>query len=318
MKKAWTRLETLFESESVFVRALWYVPVFYFFMEFMAVNQLAAIEAVESTQLAWSWIISWLWLVPQGPENASLIFLLMLFAGLTIGAISYQRRISRIIVFLVILQFQSFRIALVGSEHEFYIPLFVSFVYIFLPDVWRTTPSLATRKKFLVLYWGAMGYVASVYFMSGAIKVIGAAAQISDGLVSYFSFDAAALYVASILNLFDRTSVLGPFIVDHPLLGWCGLMLMLYVLLGSLWALFVPELHRLWGFGLVLFHISTLLAINIVFYHFPFFAALFFIGSPFAPVKSHWRDVVRKLPLFGLIISRFVRGSEGIAPRIAV
>lgn len=187
------------------------------------------------------------------------------------------------------------------------IPLFVSFLFIFLPSVMERVPPLDVRKKFLIVYWGAIAYIGSVYFMSGFVKLIGACVQLAAGQTSIFSPDAAALYTANILTMFDRTSILGPFIIEHHILGWCALLIYMYILLGALWAAFFPSLHRIWGVGLVLFHAGTLLSLDLIFYHFPFFAGLFFIASPFAPERVDWRRTIGDLPIVGPAIRPFLR-----------
>lgn len=313
LTQRWAHMESLFESEAAFRRAVTLLPLFYIIVEFVAISQFAVLQQITAERFEPVWPVAWLAFVPGAAAVAPYIFLPLFLAGATVGALLYRRRWARILAFLSIFQYQAFLVSRQGSEHEFYLPLFISFMFIFLPDVWSAAPAADARKKFVLAYWGATAYLMLVYFMSGLMKILGAVQQIGE--TNYFSFDAAALYVSFYLDQFQRESLLGPVIIEHPIIGWVGLMAMLYVTLGSIAVLLRPALYRLWGMGYLLFHVSTLVSINLVFFFFPLFAAFLMLASPLSPERTDWRAMLRDIPVVGLVVLALsrLRGSEGAA-----
>ncbi len=94
--------------------------------------------------------------------------------------------------------------------------------------------------------------------------------------------------------------LLADFFVQHLWLAWPVHLLVIYIELFALVAVFRPELHRLWGLLLLTFHLMVWLLLGIVFAYQPLVIAPLFIWSPFAPM-SHPKlaQILRQLPLFG-------------------
>jgi hypothetical protein len=296
----WERLESLFGNITVFEKARWCVPFFYFLVEFMALNQIMRYDQLAHVRVEPFWPIIWTTLIGQ-LEFLPELFLAILCIAASIGAIWYRFRAARAIAFVGIMQYQAFIIAAFGSEHDFYIPLFISALFIFLPDAWRGNVSLDARKRFTVIFWGAQAYLLLTYTMSGFYKLVSVYPQYMHEEAHYFSLDAGGLYVAYWLEQFGRTSMLGNFIVEHQYASWLALAGIMYVLVFAIWAAFAPSLQRLWGFGIIAFHFSTALSMSILFLYNPLFAGMFLLASPFTPENNDWRQVLRDLPLIGFL-----------------
>lgn len=299
-------LEERFADPGVLARATQSVPFFYYILEFIAFMQIMRFEQIANLTLRPFWPIFWVQFLGPFQQFSAHIFLLLLFAGGCVACMWYQYRFARILAFLGIFQYQAFIVSVIGQEHDLYVPLFVSFAFMFLPDVWHVrVHTNDERKKFLIIYWGAQAFFLITYTMSGLYKLVTAFQQYALGQATYFSPDAAALYAAYWMAEFQRTTILGPFIVEHHFFGWIGLMLVLYILLFASYAGLRPSLHKIWGLGIIFFHLATLLSIGIIFIYNTLFAALFLLNSPFAPEKSDVKQVLFDLPLLGPI-ARFV------------
>ena len=89
----------------------------------------------------------------------------------------------------------------------------------------------------------------------------------------------------------DGESIFGPILVNNPWVGWPIHLLVIYVEVVAILIIFRPELHRVWGVMLVLFHVGTFLPsrppaaalLGIPFSRHMIVLALLFLLSPFAP-----------------------------------
>lgn len=302
MRTRWKTLQELFADEDAFRKAVWCAPFFYYVLEFMTFQQLMRFDQLGREMSAPLWPIFWVTYLGEYAVFMPHIFLILLTLATTLGAVFYQHRLARILVFFGILQYQAFTVSVFGQEHDFYIPLYVSLFFIFLPDVWGSGgyPE-ELRRRFTSIFWGAQAYILLTYTMSGFYKIVGAVVQYRAGEAHYFSPDAAALYVAYWQTQYERVTLLGPFIVEHQILSSFALIGLLYLLLFSVSVAVRPTLHRIWGIGLTLFHISTVVSMGIIFIYNVLFIAVFFLASPFAPEKNNWREVLRDLPILGFI-----------------
>jgi len=293
-------MQELFGDRGVFQKTVWCIPLFYYVLEFITFQQLMRFDQLGREMAAPMWPIFWVRYLGEYAAYTPHLFLIFLTVATTLAAVWYRYRPARILVFLAILQYQSYMISLFGQEHDFYVPLFVSFFFIFLPDIWekREYPE-ELRRRFTSIFWGAQAYILLTYTMSGFYKITTFFEQYAAGGAHYFSRDAAALYVAYWQTQFERTTVLGNFIVEHQFLSSLGLIAAFYVLTFSMCVSILPRIHRFWGIGLILFHLSTVMSLGVIFIYNVLFVSVFFLMSPFASEKNDWRELLRDLPVIG-------------------
>ena len=137
--------------------------------------------------------------------------------------------------------------------------------------------------------------------MSGLWKVYGAITQFLAGEMHALAFDAVALHIAYWLPRWQSPSLLGPFLIEHPWVGWPFFIAIIYLQFFAFWIAFRPNLHQLWGVGLVLFHVGVYVTMGIVFFH-PILLLIFlFFDSPFKKPQTSWQEIVSDLPLWGWI-----------------
>lgn len=289
-------------------RAMSIVPYLYFFLLFVAFSTTSqwfrsAPYAPEKFDPIWP--VRWL---EQFPFDAAVdIVCLMFLAGMLTGAVFFSRRVARIIAFLSFWQFHAFLSSFGTFEHATVVWFYPLLFLTFLPDIWRTfEPTVAQKKTFLLAFFGAQAYTGIVYFLAGLGKVWDGVADLFAGNGNFLSPDAFALHISYWLDNTGSTSVLGPLVVENPFVGWPFFLFMLYMQICTLWAVFRPTLHRVWGALLISFHIATFLTMNILFINSIFLLAALFLNSPFERPETTWRERMRDLPIFGLILRRFI------------
>jgi hypothetical protein len=105
-----------------------------------------------------------------------------------------------------------------------------------------------------------------------------------------------SLLVAQDLNITNRQTLLGEYLVTHHWVGWALFNGTILLQVTSLLAALRPRLHRLWGVGLMMFHLGTQLAMGFTFVPNLFLLGLLLLCSPWAPDHVRVTEVVRDLP----------------------
>jgi len=117
--------------------------------------------------------------------------------------------------------------------------------------------------------------------MSGLGKFLGVYHQFVAGQTHGLSPQAFAYQIANWLPKFQANPILGSYLIEHPLLGWPLYAGIHFVMILSLWALFRPQLQKLWASALILFHVGTYVAMGISFVPPIILLILLFFNSPF-------------------------------------
>ena len=98
-------------------------------------------------------------------------------------------------------------------------------------------------------------------------------------------------------------------IINWPILGWPMFLGLYYVELVAIAIAFRPALIRVWGVILILFHLGTLLFLDIVFPLHVLINAMLFVFSPFAVSDVRWRTMLAALPVIGILLRNVFRWS---------
>ncbi|HWF17706.1 MAG TPA: hypothetical protein VG754_00475 [Verrucomicrobiae bacterium] len=250
------------------------------------------------------WPVAWLAHVPLRAGIAAILVLYLL--GSMGAAIWPQKRWARTIGFLGLFQWVAFNNSFGKIGHSMHLWVLTSAALIFLPqaEAWGGSPTRAQRQKFLLIFWGCQAAVMLVYSMSGLGKVLGAIYQLCTGQTQAFMPGALATVVAERLLETNSRSLLGPWLIEHPSAGWPLMVANIYLQLFAFPAVFRPSLHRVWGIGLILFHIGSFLLLTISFPQNALLLALFFVNSPFRRENENWRQTLADLPLLGRFFPR--------------
>lgn len=250
------------------------------------------------------WPVAWL---PHVHLRAGITAILLLHLGGALAAALFSgKRWARVMAFLGLLEYAAFNNSYGKIGHSLHLWMLVSGLLIFLPDVTERSglPSRAVRQRFLLVFWSCQAMAMLVYSMSGLGKMLGAIYQLGLGQTNAFMPDALAAIVAERLVETNSHSLLGPWLINHPLAGWPLLLGDIYLQLFAFVAVFRPSLQKLWAFGLILFHIGTYLLMTISFPENALLLALLFINSPFHREDENWRHTLADLPLFGRLFPR--------------
>ncbi len=291
---------SVFLRRESFFRGQALVTAFYAVLLFLALNQLFSWqELLATTSLSPRWPVFWLRYVDLR-SGIALILWFHLLGGL-LGVALSGHRWARILVFCSLLELLAFRFSFGSVNHGDHLGLLLSFVLIFLPRGWASSPAPGrpVRAATLLVFSGCQALIMLTYSMSGVWKVGGVVQQALQGEVSYVAPTALARQVAAKLLSDDSTSVLGLWLIEHYWVGWPLMIGALYLELFALWAAARPSLHRAWGLGLILLHVSTHLTMGVGFPQNPLWLALFFLPSPFSPPAPEWRQALRDLPVLG-------------------
>jgi hypothetical protein len=290
----------LLSGKERFAAAQALVGAFYAVLLFFALGSLFSWqEYLGATDLTPRWPVFWLRWVDTRTGIAVILWLHLL--GALLGVALPGHRLARILVFGSYLEFLAFRFSFGSINHGDHLGLLLAFVLILLPSGWSTIEAAPRRLRAatLLVFSGCQAMIMLTYSMSGLWKVGGVVQQALRGDVTYLAPTGLARQVAAKLLADESTSLLGPWLVEHAWVGWPLMLAALYLEFFALWAVARPSLHRLWGLGLVLLHVSTHLTMGVGFPQNPLWLALFFVFSPFRPQASSWRRTLGELPVVG-------------------
>lgn len=300
-------IEEYAHDDRATLRAASVVPYLYFFLLFTAFSATvqwlsrppfsAALFEPRMT-IPWAGYIAF--------DTAVLIECGLFLLGSCAGSFFFNRRWARALAFFGLFQYHAFMSSFGAPEHNLLVYVYPLLFCIFLPDLWTAKETtVLERKKFLVGFVGIQVYVGLIYSLAGLSKIVRGTQDLLHGNANFLAPDAFALHIANWLSSTGGESLLGPFIVAHPYLGWPFFLGMLYFQLFTLVAVFRPALHWIWGVFLISFYILNYLTMNIFYIDTFFLIAALFLNSPFERGFS-WRERISVMPLFGLLF-RFIR-----------
>ncbi len=283
------------------------ISAFYAVLLFFAADNLYSWSGyLQITDLTPRWPVFWLRYIDPASGIAGILGF-HLAAGL-LGVTSAQHRWARVLVFVAWLEFLAFKFSFGSINHGDHLSVLLSFLLIFLPTGWRSYPGASRRVQSatLLAFAGCQMMILLTYSMAGMWKVGGVVEQCLKGEVHYLSPDGLAQQIAAKLLSDDTTSILGPWFITHPWVGWPLVLAALYLEFFALWAVPRPSLHASFGLGLILLHLFTHLTMGVGFAQNNLWLALFLVFSPFRPARPSWRQMLRDLPLLGRLATRFL------------
>lgn len=233
---------------------------------------------------------------------------LLFIVGTFFAAIFPEQRFARILAFLGLIEFVSLYASFSKIDVDWYTWILVAFLLIFLPKGWNNPirATLLTRQKFLLIFWACQSVLLLTYSMSGLGKVFASISQFLLGEVHSFSIDATALHIADRLLATNATSVFGPLIINNPWIGWPFFVGSTLLMLFAFLAAFRLPLQRIWGIGLIMYHIGAYLTMNIAFSFNVLLIALLLLHSPFKDENMKWQEILLDVPFLGKIFKLYL------------
>ena len=249
-----------------FTRAYWLVRAFYVATLYMAYEDMSVLWRIARTadSIEPLWPVFWV----SEPRIAGTGLLIALMFAALLGVLCTYSRLVRLLVFVTILQATAYRFSFGAINHSNHFWLWTAFCFTFLPSgsVEKIGASGQGRQQYLTVFFAAQGLIATFYTLSGLIKAAwGLQGLATGGGGSFSPFALANMTAHRLLMLPDGESIFGPILVNNPWVGWPIHLLVIYVEVVAILIIFRPELHRVWGVMLVLFHVGTFLLLGIPF-----------------------------------------------------
>lgn len=289
---------------------------------FYAVSVLWAVQAI-STWARFTtlenvdplWPAAWWFDQVSVGVGAGIVFGGFLVASLVVALVPDQR-LARVVYAIMVLQY----IAVVNSpfkiNHNFHMWFFVSMVLVLLPKgKLASSRRTGDRQYFLTVVWVAILLPLFFYSLTGLWKIVAVIDALNEGTVSALDRGAFAFIVANRLLQDNQPTVLGDFFVRNETIGWALFLGTIGLEAFSILIAFRPRLHRLWGLGLILFHVGTQLAMGFTFGQSIVVLALFLVCSPFAPDRFEIRETFWDLPVLFFLRRRLQRMRDRQARR---
>jgi hypothetical protein len=249
----------------------------------------------------------------------------LVIGSLTLGVIVAMfpcYRLLRVAFFLVFFMYLAALNSFGKVNHNMHAWIILGFILQFIPT-WKnsfyeekTSSTREERHLTILVFWWAQAALLLTYSMAGVGKVAGVGWQAINGQLHGLGPEALSLHIAERLLQTRETTVLGPFFIDNPWLGYPMYLATIYLQLLSIFVAFRPALHKWWAVGLMGFHIAVFVTMSIPFTENILLLALIFFFSPFEPYRSkslaeYIKTRVVQLPGLDWII--YLLGSPGRA-----
>jgi hypothetical protein len=285
-------------------RAWWAVRGFYLVVLHFAFETQRNLQRLGASdrQIDPLWPVAWV--DAETFAAAAHVIGLAFLASALVAVLAPERRMPRILVALFYLQALAFENSFGSINHYGHLGLWLALSFVALPASSRDQlrRSRACRREYLAIFFLAQCLVALSYTSSGARKAY-YGFVVPEGAVSSFAPDALPILVVQKWLQTGAEPLLADLLVQHLWLAWPMHLLVIYIELFALVAVFRGALHQLWGALLIIFHLIVWLLLGISFAYQPVLLALVFVWSPFAPKPpAGLVQIVRQLPGFGDLI----------------
>ena len=245
------------------------------------------------------------WVDQASPRGGISAILLLYGTSAVLAALWPTFRTFRALYFVGLFQYLSIKWGFGKINHNYHGWLWTAGLFVLLPTRSRVDSADGfTRRRGLAVLWSAQVMVLFFYTLTGLWKLAYALHALTSSRVSSFELDAFSLIVGDRILATDQQTLLGEFFVRNELIGWALFNGTMYLETAALLAVLRPRLHRLWGGGLILFHMGTQLAMGFTFIQNVALLALLLMASPAAPSQASLREIVSDLPGVHVFVRR--------------
>ena len=207
----------------------------------------------------------------------------------------------RAATFLSLFFITAFNNSFGSISHSMHFVVFVSFLFIFLPNQIKNNNYLTRtdRLSAIAVFWWIQSILLLSYTLAGTLKVLstGTGLFVTDGLMR--TVLTRAIPNGGSPLAFEQIVSNNSLVTQFFYLG------NIYIQLISIFVLFRPNLHKLYGCVLIMFHFGTFILLQIKFTPHIIIWGLFFVMSPLAPKSFSLLDTLKALPIVGLIFKPF-------------
>ena len=265
------------------------IDIFYFYTLFLSIstfssyNQFPEWYTIVNSQHLFEpiWSLKWMTSIKNWELFVRLILCFFLISSF-IGVLIWRRsKLSRIAIFFSLFLYLSLISSFGKIDHYLHISLLCSFILIFVPSSISTNSKLM-NEIFPKIFFGIQTFILITYFTSGFFKILGILEQELLGLKSALSPDSLAQNLSKTSLATNADSFLQSFILNSPSFVFSVVLVFGFLIeFFSIYVIFRPKLHRIWGVLLILLHTGILLSVGPDFTYQIFIIGIFIFFSPF-------------------------------------
>jgi hypothetical protein len=244
------------------------------------------------------------WLSRSDPRGGLTVIVALYAAGAMSAAAFPRVRLFRLLYAFGLLEYMAVVNGYGKINHNFHGWLWVAGLLVLLPGHRARRGTTAERQTTLAVLWSCQVVVLFFYALTGLWKFAYAVHALVSERVSAFELDGFSLLVAGRLLETNQKTLLGDWLVRNSLPGWILFNGTMYLETFGLVVAFRPRVHRLWGLGLITFHLGTQVAMGFSFEQNIVLVGLLLVCSPWAPETVTAREVVADLPLVRFALAR--------------
>jgi hypothetical protein len=273
------------------VRALYGINLLWLAQSMTRWPRLLDVESIDPL-----WPVAW---IDRDDPRTGLAIVFAVFAAATAwAAVTPQRRTARAAFALALLLLVGVLNGFGKVDHNLHVLLLVSTALIALPrDGWEASASVGARQTFLTVVWSAQALTLFTYGMTGLWKAFWAIrSAFEQSEPSMLSLDGFSVLLARRVETYSEDTLLADLVIPRPALGWALYLGTIYLELGAFAVITRPRLHRLWGFGLISFHLGTQALMGFTFMQNIVVLVLLLVLSPTAVEPVPVRRALGDLP----------------------
>ncbi len=247
------------------------------------------------------WPVAWMKRLPPG-LGVDLLFVAALTTGLWV-LLKPMSRWARVSFALCYVQALALSLSLGKISHSDHVSLWVAVLLCLAPHARASDLARArVRAGWLGTFAACQWMVALFYSLAGFWKIVGFL-RTPPGSVSLLDFGGLGYSIGVKAGQTGSVSVMAAWLASYPWLSTLSVWLVLYFQLFSLLAVSRPKVHRVWGVGLIGFHLGALLGMEVPFLQTIPVLAVLWIGSPFCPERTTLKASLSELPLVKLALA---------------
>lgn len=293
-----------------FVQAQLLVRCFYAGMLLIAMLQLERWQLLaQLSPLNTLWPVFWTAWVPSEVALFAVLGLFVVGAGL--GLVFSERRWARALAFLGCFQFYALYYSFNAISHRDHAFVLAAAMLVLLVRVPREGETQDAKRTYLLSFFGVQALLLLTYMMTGFTKVLISARAALAGNPTSFHPQALSSHIANVQLENAHETLLGPLLLQFPLIGWLLFTAVIFVELFAFYVAFRPSLHRPYGVFMVGMHIGIAAAMGLFFTTHIFTVALFLVASPFVPRTFRFWSTLHDVPMIGPFVTALRMRTSG-------
>lgn len=304
-------------SKTKIKKATFCINIFYFLVFYLSIkifspySQFPKWDVLISSKRLFTPVWSSFWIEYFDWEITVKMILFSFFTCSFLAIIFWRRsRVIRVILFLSMFLYLSLIFSFSNRESWMYLMTISAFLLIFIPNS-RNEDS--NEIGLLYVFFGIQTLLLNIYFVSGFFKFYGLLRQEFNGAISAFSSIGFSEYSAMNSYHHNEEYFFTSFVLENS-----SFLFSIFLILGfcveffSIYIIFKPKYHRIWGLMLILLHSFILMFIGPDFTVQVLTVGIFIFFSPFVGTYDVFEDIKELPKTFKSFFSKPISGDSTI------